>query len=329
MPERSIGAVSKTVVRASVPWVRIPPSPPTGDDPHETPVTVITANPLVFMHIPKTSGSALVAALATDGADTVRGFDRSIFGGFDDFATLASPITATIAFSPADLPSQPSLVAGHFALSTLRAAYPTAPLFTLWREPRSRLLSHWLYWRALTDADTAAWGTWAERLRSARLPLADFLDCPAVACQTDNVVTRMLLWPYPLIPADSFIHHRHDRILLSEARRRLEQVDFVDLLENPDFPQNLRKWSGRPFDQKRENVTETIPEPFRSPLPREFTPHCLLLLADRCRLDNHLWRHVAKARLRDQDVEAVRQSTLLANIARYALLMVPTTQPAA
>jgi hypothetical protein len=28
VPERSIGAVSKTVVRASVPWVRIPPSPP-------------------------------------------------------------------------------------------------------------------------------------------------------------------------------------------------------------------------------------------------------------------------------------------------------------
>jgi hypothetical protein len=28
VPEWSIGAVSKTVVRASVPWVRIPPSPP-------------------------------------------------------------------------------------------------------------------------------------------------------------------------------------------------------------------------------------------------------------------------------------------------------------
>jgi len=29
VPERSNGAVSKTVVRASVPWVRIPPPPPT------------------------------------------------------------------------------------------------------------------------------------------------------------------------------------------------------------------------------------------------------------------------------------------------------------
>jgi hypothetical protein len=28
VPEWPIGAVSKTVVRASVPWVRIPPSPP-------------------------------------------------------------------------------------------------------------------------------------------------------------------------------------------------------------------------------------------------------------------------------------------------------------
>lgn len=28
MPERLIGAVLKTVERASVPWVRIPPSPP-------------------------------------------------------------------------------------------------------------------------------------------------------------------------------------------------------------------------------------------------------------------------------------------------------------
>jgi hypothetical protein len=28
VPEWSIGAVSKTVVRAAVPWVRIPPHPP-------------------------------------------------------------------------------------------------------------------------------------------------------------------------------------------------------------------------------------------------------------------------------------------------------------
>ena len=28
VPERLIGAVLKTVVRASVPWVRIPPPPP-------------------------------------------------------------------------------------------------------------------------------------------------------------------------------------------------------------------------------------------------------------------------------------------------------------
>src|SRR5712671_7691395 len=31
VPEWSIGTVSKTVVRASVPWVRIPPSPPTNE----------------------------------------------------------------------------------------------------------------------------------------------------------------------------------------------------------------------------------------------------------------------------------------------------------
>src|SRR5215510_16005486 len=37
VPEWSIGTVSKTVVRASVPWVRIPPSPPLPSTPTISP----------------------------------------------------------------------------------------------------------------------------------------------------------------------------------------------------------------------------------------------------------------------------------------------------
>src|SRR5436190_23763844 len=39
VPEWSIGTVSKTVVRASVPWVRIPPSPPISP-----PLTILCRN---------------------------------------------------------------------------------------------------------------------------------------------------------------------------------------------------------------------------------------------------------------------------------------------
>src|SRR6185503_20017242 len=63
VPERSIGTVSKTVVRATVPWVRIPPSPPEYD-----PMTIVYV-PRYPENPPKSNEScAIMAAVVHCGS---------------------------------------------------------------------------------------------------------------------------------------------------------------------------------------------------------------------------------------------------------------------
>ena len=50
------------------------------------------------------------------------------------------------------------LIAGHFAFSTLSQKYPEAQLVTFLRELYSRLSSHWLFLRSLSEDELAVWG---------------------------------------------------------------------------------------------------------------------------------------------------------------------------
>jgi hypothetical protein len=202
--------------------------------------------PIVFMHIPKTSGVAirhmLVVALAP--SLTVDGLDHSLFDSSAYFDSMDESLRRQIYSSPSSLPEHANLVAGHFALSTLLTAYPLAQRLTILREPFSRLLSHWLYWRQYADTDLAAWGDWAAQVRMSRQPLVDFLSASSLACQTDNLMLRMLLWPHPLITADHFINPVHDHRLLRDAMMRLRNFDFVDVLEDGALVDNLQRWLG-------------------------------------------------------------------------------------
>jgi len=193
------------------------------------------------MHIPKTSGTALgvgmVASLQPSA--TVAGFDHCLFGTFDQFDTLAQIQRQRVYDSPAWLPRAADFIFGHFALSTLRQAYPRAPTCTVLREPASRLLSHWIHWRQHTDAELASWGAWADRVRCARQPLATFLREQLAACQTDNLALRMLLWPHPLVPPDGFIDPADDDRLVREASARLRGFDFVDIPRSRQNPKIL------------------------------------------------------------------------------------------
>jgi hypothetical protein len=281
--------------------------------------------PVVFMHVPKTSGvaisSGLRVALAPERA--LDGHDHCLFGSFANFETIAESIQRTIYESPAGLPQDADFVGGHFAFSTLWDAYPAARRITLLREPYSRLMSHWLFWRQHTDMAIEAWGSWADRVRKSRLPLVEFLTDPLVACQTDNLMLRMLLWPHPLVPADQFINPVNDKQLLREAMARLLKFDFVDIVEDPGFAQRLRSWIGRSFEYGVHNETSLIPREFRSPLHRELTSKALELLDVRSRLDLALWTRIAMRHLSARDGSRLREHTILANVARYSVLMAP------
>jgi hypothetical protein len=280
--------------------------------------------PTIFMHIPKTSGMALTKGLseAIAPAQTLLGFDGVLFGGFRDFNSIDAAMRRNIYLDPSKLPPGVGLVAAHMAVSTTMRAYPKGQYITVLREPHTRILSHWLYWRSLTDDSLATWGTWAAFLRQARKPLSEFLTCRDVACQVDNLCVRMLLWPHPLIPDNDFIATRDDGVLLGEAITRLERFAYADLVENPDLRSKLESWLGRRFVYPRTNETTPVPKPFKTLLHEELTAKALEMLEACGRLDLKLWLALARKRVPHLKAEDLRERTLIGNVARHAWLMV-------
>ena len=277
---------------------------------------------LAFMHIPKTSGTALTSGLtAALRTPFLFGYDHSVFGSYRNLETIDASIRCRIYDSPEAMPQDVDLVVGHMAFSSLSGAYPRAQRLTILREPCSRLLSHWLFWRRHSDAELALWGGWAEYARKARKPLADFISDPLLAGQTDNLMLRMLLWPHRLVPQDRFIDPAHDECLLGEATERLERFDFVDVVDDPAFLTRLEAWLGISCRYDQENATQPIPGPFRSPLHRELTADAVDLLESRSRLDLGLWSRIAARHMPARNVVMLRQRTILANVARYGVLM--------
>jgi hypothetical protein len=278
---------------------------------------------LVFLHIPKCSGIAVSFALL-DAARAPRvffGFDRAFFGGFSDFASVAEENRSFIHLTPDTIPKNERFVRAHMSLSTLRAAYPRGTFMTVLREPVCRILSHFAFWRGFSAAQKAAWGSWAARSGLAQEDLETFLDAPEIACQIDNVATRLLLWPHRHIPDSAMIDPAHDAALLKAAHARLNSLDFVDAIENPSFHTHLSEWIGAPLIASRQNETETLPPALRTRLDHELTPRAASLLTARSRLDLALWRSTLRAQAPRVDVDAMRQEALMRGIARTTLLL--------
>lgn len=286
--------------------------------------------PIAFLHIPKTAGIALRKALEAAlrprwPGRTVFGAhfsDRSHFGGFQRFETLdCDRLDTQLSLDPAPLDPAPALLAGHASYATLTTLCPSAQLLTLLREPRSRLLSLWLYWRTRTDEQLRPWGEWGQVVRYARRPLAEFLSCRSVACQTDNLTVRMLLWPHPRIPDADFIRPQEDSRLVEEAAERLRSFAFVDLVENPAWPAHLSRWVGQPVSPTRVNETPAAPASVRSPLSDELTPQALALLDARSRLDLALWQTGVGRWVPDAEPDTLGRHTLMRQVARAARLL--------
>jgi hypothetical protein len=281
------------------------------------------AAPMVFMHIPKTSGVALAEGLraAIRPRRPFGGFDRVLFGGFGAFDSLAPTERAHIYLSPSEVPSDCDFVAAHMAFSTLWRCYGAANSLTILREPASRILSHWLYWRAIPEDQLAGWGKWAEYMLQARRSLAEFLSCKDIACQTDNLSVRMLLWPHRLIPCNDFIDPRNDEALFNDAIGHLKRFAFADVIEDPKMPTNLQAWLGRPVEYLPRNQTAPPPLSLKRPLHSELVPDTLDLIEARSRLDLRLWILLAAHRIGGASVEMLQRRAILRNVSRHAWLM--------
>ncbi len=276
-------------------------------------------HPLVFSHIPKTAGTALTAALhrALQPEVFASGIDRSLTGDYEDFDAFSATARDMMFLSPEELPADATLVAGHIGPATTMARYPGADHISFLRNPQSRLLSQWIHSRSLTEFDLRHWGPAAELFRVGWLPLAEYLEHPLVVTNTDNVMARYFTWPHPGWSSSTFIHPAQDDEIAAAAIARIDAMAHVDVVENPDFVSRLGAWLGRPLEETRLNERAFIPKRMRPDFAAELDPATCQLLAERTRIDERLWRHVAQRVLPGQDLDAVLQTSFDRAIQRY------------
>ena len=253
--------------------------------------------PLIFLHVPKCGGISVGSAVtnAIEASAILGGMDRKLLGKFDDFASIAEDLKNELHLD--GLPAGYfDFVGGHHSLSTLTERFPEGRYFTVVREPHIRLLSHFLYWRSQTDHHLDDWGTWKSFVLSARGPLSEFLRNPTIACQTDNLLTRLLLQPDRLIPEDGFIARSSFKELAQRAIAKLEDFEFVDFLENRSLKANMRDWLRREVTLTRENETDLRAD-LSLELVQELDPETIALLQQRSAIDLAVWVHVCISRL--------------------------------
>ena len=280
-----------------------------------------SSKPVAFFHVPKTGGSALDSAFrrAMGNPTTIQGFDLSLFGTYDGFSGWSANQVRRMVFSPDDLDAEARYISGHLSVPTILNKYPDAQLVTLLREPFSRLLSHWVYWRRVCQDDLSGFGTWADRLRLSLRPLYEFISTPSIACQTDNVAVRMLLWPHPLIPDDGFIPPEHDDELVRLALEALDRFSVVGVYEDKNRIAGFESFLGVTLDVHQENETGRIAPGASTKLSNEIDDYTMTLMVDRCRLDVKLWGHwVEKNFLSPDSLFLVH---LLKSVARFSLLL--------
>jgi hypothetical protein len=281
-------------------------------------------NPIAFMHIPKCAGTAfynsLTSALAPCRA--IYGFDRCMFGEYSAFEEMRQDVRNLIYLDFRDFPRDINFVSGHIGFSTLLAAYPNAQLLTVLREPISRVLSLWLYYRSLPDEHLIPWGReWSDIVRIARLSLFDFLMDRRIACQTDNQLTRLLLSPNRLIPTGDFIHRDNDSALLESAVERVKRFSFIDLIENPALVPNISAWLDSCVQISKVNETNKMPVSLQSKMSDQVTERTSELLRLRSRIDLELWKIVAIKRIPTADPISLQRQEQANSIARHSELL--------
>ena len=164
---------------------------------------------LGYLHMPKAAGTSIRAAFASyyDPADTVPySFDRHLFGDDPRIDEIREPLFLG---EPDELRGY-RYMEGHWALPTMAAVLEPSEIVCVLREPRARFLSHYTFWRGWPDSMHELWEPYGAA-RFAQLALSDYCREPAIAHQADNLVTRLLLGPHPLIPNDAHIRARRHR----------------------------------------------------------------------------------------------------------------------
>lgn len=253
------------------------------------------ASPTCFLHIPKSGGvsihTALEAALAP-GSLAPQRFDTSVFCDFNDFELLCPEARTQVAVSLDEVYSlrRYRAVSGHFSLTTLLQVAPASSITTVLREPRTRLLSLYMYWRTPDLGDF--WAPYRVT-EHARRPLSAFLSEPRLAPVIDNQLCRMLLHGDPRLPESSFVTQSDIHAIAADAIELLDTLGFVGILELGDSVwQGVARLFNVTLDPIEVNVTGDLVSPTAvQPGERLFTADVLDLIEHRSAADLLVYDH--------------------------------------
>lgn len=273
-----------------------------------------------FLHIPKTAGNSVRAALAArfPAEQTSRYiYDDALFGTFEEFDTLAPVLRASVLLPTDDIAEGPArLVAGHLSLRGMQRLLPPGDVFTVLREPRARLLSHQLYWALRPD--NGAFGKY-EVMRLSFDGLRPFLERAEAAHQADNLICRMLAAGRVAIPRDRAMTPSERDAAAAAAIETIETFGLTTYVGSPTMWSDVASFVGVPLEPVNANVTNSDdhPIPFAG---AQLDVATLELLEERTTADAQVFRHVVSSRGGCGATEVTRLADyhFVAQVERYA-----------
>ncbi len=188
------------------------------------PLSFHTKQPIAFLHLEKTAGTALVSVL-TEMCHPLQIDD-------DPYRSMPPHVRSPFVGRGAEDARRSKLIWGHYDLPSLRRVDPVRAVITLLREPRERLLSLYHYWRSV-DASRVGGAFGNFNVAAAHdHDLLDFLTLrdPLVRDYVDNFYVRRLTGLYHTgRDLDPVEEDPGEALACAEAA--LDTIEFVGILE--------------------------------------------------------------------------------------------------
>lgn len=292
-------------------------------------VVMSLGEPRCFLHVPKCAGTSIHVALEAafpEGAVASRRSDTSVFCDFSAFDRIDEQARALVAVGDAEISAlaRYRVVSGHFSLPTLLRLTPASNIATVLREPRTRLLSAFMFLR-LTPI-VGFWGPYGQEVLSSPAQAIEtcFSD-ERIARSNDNQACRLLLHGDPRLPDGRFVDPGDVQGVAEAALERLDRLGYVGILERDDVWGDLSRFFGVTLEPVRTNVTGEGEMPQGAlPIPSFDMEAVLDLIDRRCAADQIVYDALLDRHCADRDeARRVADAAFAEELVRFGNLTGP------
>lgn len=166
------------------------------------------SKPILFLHIPKSAGTSVTEVLVRNfnTAESIRLSQRNNFE-----SDLASAVRKY------------KFVSGHIPFSVVQRHLDETYCFTILRNPISRVISLYEFWRSFDPADFEGLEESASVMHAKKLSLEEFVACrhPLVREEASNGMCKMLS-----SSGDIYGRSADETALFEDARKNLDALHF-------------------------------------------------------------------------------------------------------